>query len=139
MIEAALLVRAGRVRVGLPVSQLQAVTDPTPVVPVPSTEPSLAGVSTVRGAMLPVISLHLLLGEPPEANSGMFVVVEVDGRALCLAVDEAETLLRGDPLPLPPDADMPWARAVLRDGGAFVPLLDLEALADRLSETGRLT
>ena len=43
MIEAALLVRAGRVRVGLPVSQLQAVTDPTPVVPVPSTEPGAGG------------------------------------------------------------------------------------------------
>ena len=139
MIETALLVRAGRLRVGLPVSQLQAVTDPAAVVPVPSTEPSLAGVTTVRGAMLPVISLHALLGEPPEHNSGMFVVVEIDGSSLCLAVDEAETLLRGEPLPLPPDAEMPWARAVLRDGDAFVPLLDLEALAGRLSETGRLT
>ena len=59
--------------------------------------------------------------------------------AVRLAVEGAETLARGDVMPLPPNAAMPWARAVLRDGDALVPLLDLEALAERLAATGRAT
>ena len=139
MSEAFLLVAAAGTRVALSVSQLEAVTAAGEIVPVPVAEPAMAGVATVRGETLPVISLALLLrgNESPEA--GVFVIVHAGGIRLCIAVEEAETLSRGDVMPLPPDGAIPWARAVLRDAGAFVPLLDLEALAERLAATGRAT
>ncbi len=137
MSEAFLLVTAGSLRVALAVGQLEAVTDSSEVVPVPVAEPAMAGVTTARGETVPVLSLARLLGTPSALEADVFVLVRSSGVRLCLAVESAETLARGDVLPLPPDSAMPWARAVLRDGDALVPLLDLEALAERLAATGR--
>ena len=137
MSEAFLLVSAGGTRVALGVAQLEAVTEGGDVVPVPVAEPAMAGVTTVRGETVPVISLARLLGVSAEAPADAFVLVCAGGVRLCIAVESAETLARGDVMPLPPDGAMPWARAVLRDGDSLVPLLDLEALAERLAATGR--
>lgn len=139
MSETFLLVAAAGTRVALSVSQLEAVTAAGDVVPVPVAEPAMAGVTTVRGETLPVISLARLLGANESQEAAAFVLVRAGGIRLCIAVEEAETLSRGVVMPLPPDGAMPWARAVLRDGAAFVPLLDLEALAERLAATGRAT
>jgi chemotaxis signal transduction protein len=132
-----LLVAAGGRRVGLPVGQLEAVTEAGEIIPLPVAEPAMAGVTTVRGETVPVISLSRLLGLEDSPETGAFVLVRAGGARICLAVEAAETLARGDVLPLTPDVAMPWAHAVLRHGDAFVPLLDLEALAERLAETGR--
>lgn len=136
MSDAFLLVAAGGTRIALPLAQLEGVTSASPVVPVPTGEPAVAGVATIRGETLPVVSLAALLGvAAPPADA--FVLVDTGGVRICLAVDEAETLARGEQLPLPGGGTMPWARAVLRTGGGYVPLLDLEALAERLAATGR--
>jgi purine-binding chemotaxis protein CheW len=132
-----LLVAAGGCRVALPVAQLEAVTDAGEIAALPVAEPAVAGVTTVRGETLPVISLARLLGREAAEGSGAFVLVNAGGARICLAVEHAETLSRGDVMLLPADGAMPWARAVLRDGEALVPLLDLEALAERLAATGR--
>lgn len=137
MSEAYLLVAAGERRVGLRVAQLEAVIDAGEIVPVPVAEPAMAGVTTVRGETLPVISLARLLGASGPPDGSVFVLVHAGGARVCLAVEDAVTLSRGEVMPLPPDGAMPWARAVLRDGELFVPLLDLEALAERLAATGR--
>jgi chemotaxis signal transduction protein len=137
MSEAFLLVTAGSLRVALAVAQLEAVTEGTEVVAVPVAEPAMTGVTTVRGETVPVISLARLLGTAPAQDADAFVVVRTGGVRLCLAVESAETLAKGEVMPLPPDGAMPWARAVLRDGDSLVPLLDLEALAERLAATGR--
>jgi len=132
-----LVVAAGACRVALPVAQLEAVTDAGDIAALPVAEPAMVGVATVRGETLPVISLARLLDTDASRDPGVFVLVNAGGTRICLAVEDAETLSRGDVLPLPPDGATPWARAVLRDGEALVPLLDLEALAERLAATGR--
>ncbi len=132
-----LLVAAGGCRVALPVAQLEAVTDAGEIATLPVAEPAMVGVATVRGETLPVISLARLLGAEASDGSGTFVLVDAGGTRICLAVEHAETLSRGEVMPLPADGATPWARAVLRDGEALVPLLDLEALAERLAATGR--
>ena len=139
MSEAFLLVSAGGLRVALGVAQLEEVTEGRKVVPVPVAEPAMAGVTTLRGETVPVIALDRLLGVPPGREADVFVLVRAGGIRLCIAVEDAETLARGDVMPLPADGAMPWARAVLRDGDSLVPLLDLEALAERLAATGRAT
>ena len=139
MAEAYLLVAAGGRQVGLPVAQLEAVTDTVAFVPVPSTEPALRGVGTLRGGTLPIVDLQALLaGSSPGAVRGeLAVIVLAGGVRLCLEVDAADVVLGGEPMPVPRDASMPWARAVMRHEGVLVPLLDLGALGARLTETGQ--
>jgi chemotaxis signal transduction protein len=137
--EAYLLVSAGGRQVGLPVVQLEGVADPGLVTAVPSGEPSLRGISTVRGVTLPVVSLRALLDGTGvgEAPAEVAVIVSVGGIRLCLEVDAVDIVFRGEPMPAVGEGSTPWARSVTRHEGKLVPLLDLGALGARLTETGR--
>ncbi|HET8634303.1 MAG TPA: chemotaxis protein CheW [Gemmatimonadales bacterium] len=135
-----LVVHAAGRAVGLPVEHLEAVTSPGDVVPVPSQEPALRGVVTLRGAVLPVVHLGALMdgGRCPDGQAGAAVVVTVAAQRFCLEVDDAEVVQSGELLPLPRERALPWAGALVRRGEELLPLLDLAALAARLNETGRL-
>jgi chemotaxis signal transduction protein len=131
-----LLVRAGGHRVGLEVSQVVEVTQLGPVHPVPAVEPAVRGISAIHGRMMLVIHLGSLLAGvrcPAEVGS-VAVLVTLDGRHMCLEVDEAEILLREPALPVPPGETLPWAIGVARHSDGLVPLLDLSALSSRLTE-----
>ncbi len=132
-----LLVRAGGRRVGLALDQVVEVLDLGPVYPVPSTEPSVRGVTTSRGRIVPLVHLASLLegGGGTTAGGGTAVMVRLGGRRLCIEVDDAEEVLREPGLPVPSDVSLPFAVAVARQGNGVVPLLDLTALGDRISET----
>jgi chemotaxis signal transduction protein len=131
-----LLVRAGSRRVGLELSHVVEVTHLGRVHPVPAVEPAVRGVAAVHGRMVPVIHLGALLdGVPYPAEAGtMAVVVNVEGRRVCLEIEEAEILVREAALPIPPGETLPWAVGVARYADGLVPLLDLSALSSRLME-----
>ena len=63
------------------------------------------------------------------------MLVQLAGRRVCLEVDEAEEVLREPGLPVPPDISLPFAVAVARQESGLVPLLDLTAVGDRITET----
>ncbi len=133
-----LLVHAGGRAVGLPVEYLVAVTEPGIAHAVPSSEPALRGVATVRGETMPLVHLGALLAGsacPPEPAL-VGVVVSVGGARICLEVDVADIVVREKALPLPRATAMPWARAIVRRPEGPVPLLDLTALGARLAERG---
>jgi chemotaxis signal transduction protein len=131
-----LLVRAGGRLVGLPLDRVVEVLDPGAAFPVPSLEPAIRGVAIVRGRILPLVHLGALLDDVacPHSRSETGVLVEIDGRRLCLEVDAAESVHYGAGLPVPAGAALPWAAAVARTEGGLVPLLDLTALGARLTE-----
>jgi chemotaxis signal transduction protein len=129
-----LLVRAGGRRVGLALDQVIEVVDLGPVHPVPSTDPSVRGVTASRGRIVPLLRLATLLGASGGAG-GTAVLVGIDGRRLCLEVDDAEEVLRDPGLPVPPDVSLPFAIAVARRPDGIVPLLDLTAVGARIAET----
>lgn len=135
-----LVVHAAGRAVGLPVEHLEAVTSPGDVVPVPSQEPAMRGVATLRGAVVPVVHLGALLAGQrcPGESGATAVVVTVAAQRFCLEVDDAEVVQSGELLPLPRDRSLPWAGALVRCGDEVLPLLDLAALGARLNETGRL-
>ena len=135
-----LVVHAAGRAVGLPVEHLEAVTSPGHVVPVPSQEPAMRGVATLRGAVLPVVHLGALMagGRCPGESAAAAVVVSVATQRFCLEVDDAEVVQSGELLPLPRERALPWAGALVRRGDELLPLLDLAALSARLNETGRL-
>jgi chemotaxis signal transduction protein len=131
-----LLVRTGSRRVGLELSHVVEVTDIGVVHPVPAIDPALRGVAAVHGQMVPVVHLGALLEArpcPPRAGS-LAVLIAVEGRRMCLEVDDAEIVVREPALPVPPGATLPWAVGVARHPDGLVPLLDLFALSSRFVE-----
>jgi chemotaxis signal transduction protein len=132
-----LLVRTGVRRVGLPLTDVIQVLDPGPVYPVPSQEPAVRGVTTTREGIMPLVHLGALLDGTgcPERRGDATILVRVDGRPLCLEVDDAEEVLSERGHSVPPGATLPFAAAVARLPEGLVPLLDLTALVARISET----
>ena len=129
-----LLVRAGGRRVGLRLDQVIEVLDLGPVHPVPSTDPSVRGVTSSRGQIVPLIHLATLLGGG-DGPGGTAVVVRLDTRRVCVEVDDAEEVLREPGVPVPAEISLPFAVAVARRPEGIVPLLDLTAVGNRLAET----
>jgi purine-binding chemotaxis protein CheW len=131
-----LLVRSGGKRVGLELSHVVEVIQVGPVHPVPSRDPAVRGVVDVRGRMIPVVNLGALLdAEAGSAPAGdLVVVVRVDGRRVCLEIDDAEVVVREPALPIPQGSTLPWAIGVARHADGLVPLLDLAALSSRFME-----
>jgi chemotaxis signal transduction protein len=132
-----LLVRTGARRIGLALTDVIEVLDAGPVYPVPSQEPSVRGVTTARNGIVPLVHLGALLGGTacPERRGETTILIRVDGRHLCLEVDDAEEVLSAPGLPVPPGSTLPFAAAVARLPEGLVPLLDLTALVARISET----
>ncbi len=132
-----LLVRAGGRLAGLPLSRVVEVLPPGGVHSVPSRESFVRGIASVRGRLVIVVHLGAMLeGVPcPPVRGEASVMVEVDGRRLCLEVDDAEEVLLGTGLPIPHGTTLPWASAVARHRDGLVPLLDLDALGARIRET----
>lgn len=131
-----LLVRAGGRSVGLKLSHVIAVVQLGEVRPVPVVEQAVRGLVAMQGRMVPLVHLASLLqgtGHPEEVGT-TGVVIMVEGKRVCLEVEEAEVLLHEPALPVPAGETLPWAIGVARHDGGLVPLLDLSALSSRLLE-----
>jgi chemotaxis signal transduction protein len=131
-----LLVRAGSRFVGLELSHVIAVTQLGEVRSVPVIEPAVRGLVAMQGRMVPLVHLASLLqgtAHPTEVGT-TGVVILVEGKRVCLEVEEAEILLHEPALPVPAGETLPWATGVARHDGELVPLLDLSALSSRLLE-----
>jgi chemotaxis signal transduction protein len=131
-----LLVRAGGRRVGLPLVDVLQVIALGEVHPVPVVEPSVRGLVAIQGRMLPLVHLASLLDgvSKPSSQSGLGVVVSIEGRRMCLEVEDADLLVKEPALPVPPGETMPWAVGVARHPDGLVPLLDLTTLSSRIME-----
>jgi purine-binding chemotaxis protein CheW len=129
-----LLVRAEQRAYGLPLERVVEVADLTEVLDVPRAEPSIRGLTPLRGRLVPLVHLGAFLGgrEPPDERGRAAVLVELGGRFLALEVDDADEVVRGAALPLPDDAALPWAVGVAARTAGLVPILDLEALGERI-------
>jgi chemotaxis signal transduction protein len=129
-----LLVRVGGREFGLPISRVLEVADTTEVLDVPRRTPALRGLTPARGRLVPLVHLGALLGgraAPPERGRSHVLVALSGARVAALEVDDADEVVRDDPLPVPAGQDLPWAGGVARRGDAVVPVLDLAALEER--------
>jgi chemotaxis signal transduction protein len=129
-------VRTGSRLVGLELAHVVEVMQVNSIHPVPSREPAVRGVTDVHGRITPVLHLGALLeAEVRPADFGnLVVVVLVDGRKVCLEIDEAQLVVREPALPVPAGSTLPWAIGVARRPEGLVPLLDLTALSSRFME-----
>ena len=131
-----LLVRAEGRLYGLPVGRVLEVADAGAVLDVPRTLLAVRGLTPLRGRLVPLINLAALLagGTAPAAPVRTVVLVELGaaGRQVAFEVDDADAVVRESVLPVPRGQSLPWAAGVAEQNGTLVPILDLEALGDRI-------
>jgi len=131
-----LLVRSEGKSYGLPVARVLEVGDATEVLSVPRKLPAVRGLTPLRGRLVPLIHLGAFLsGKPAPAVEGVrtVVLVELAGKQIAFEVDDADAVVREQPLPVPRGQTLPWAAGVAEQAGGLVPILDLDALGDRIS------
>jgi chemotaxis signal transduction protein len=133
-----LLVRVDAKTYGLPLGRVLEVGDLGEVLDVPHTLAAMRGLTPLRGRLVPLLHLGALLGEraPPAQAGSTAVLVELGAgegvRHVALEVDDAEDVVREAALPVPRGESLPWASGVARRRGTLVPILDLDALGDRI-------
>jgi chemotaxis signal transduction protein len=138
-----LLVRSEGKSYGLPVARVLEVGDATEVLHIPRKLPAVRGLTPLRGRLVPLIHLGAFLtgSDAPAASSGTpstvrtVVLVELGagGRQVAFEVDDADAVVREQPLPVPRGQTLPWAAGVAEQEGGLVPILDLDALGDRIA------
>ena len=136
-----LLVRSEGKSYGLPIGRVLEVGDATEVLNIPRKLPAVRGLTPLRGRLVPLIHLAAFLTgteAPATAASGVRTIVLVElgagGRQVALEVDDADAVVREQPLPVPRGQTLPWAAGVAeQEGGGLVPILDLDALGDRIA------
>lgn len=129
-----LLVRAEQRAYGLPLDHVVEVADLAEVLEVPRAEVAVRGLMPLRGRLVPLVHLGAFLGQraPPPERGRAAVLVQLAGRLLAFEVDDAEEVVRETALPLPDGQPLPWATGVAPRQEGLVPILDLEALGDRI-------
>lgn len=129
-----LLVRAEQRPYGLPLERVVEVADLTEVLDVPHSDAAVRGLTPLRGRLVPLVHLGALLGlrAPPPERGRAAVLLELAGRLVAFEVDDADEVVRAAPLPLPDDESLPWAVGVAPRGDGLVPILDLDALGERI-------
>jgi len=135
-----LLVRTEGKTYGLPVGSVLEVGDTTEVLNIPRKVPAIRGLTPLRGRLVPLIHLGAFLTgreAPPDTAARVRTVVLVElgasGRQVAFEVDDADAVVREQPLPVPRGQTLPWAAGVAeQEGGGLVPILDLDALGDRI-------
>lgn len=133
-----LLVRSEGKPYGLPVARVLEVGDATEVLTVPRNLPAVRGLTPLRGRLVPLIHLGAFLaGRAAPESTGVrtIVLVEIKGQQVAFEVDDADAVIREQPLPVPPGRSLPWASGVAEQegGNELVPILDLDALGDRIA------
>lgn len=131
-----LLVRSGGREVGLPLDRVLEVGGIGAINAVPGTAPAVRGVTEARGRLVPIAHLGALLaGEacPPLVAEQTQVLALVDGQWLALEVEAADAAPSDAILPPPEGSGLAsWVVGVVRRDKTWIPVLNLDALADRL-------
>jgi chemotaxis signal transduction protein len=129
-----LLVRAGGNRYGLRLDQVLEVIEGAKASPAPTVHPSVRGVTRMRGATVPLVSLASLVADAPAppVSSETAVLARCLGSHIALEVDDADAVLSDDPDVVPDAWRLPWVCGVVRRDGTHLPVIDLDVLAERL-------
>lgn len=135
-----LLVRSEGKLYGLPVARVLEVGDATEVLSIPRKLPAMRGLTPLRGRLVPLVHLGAFLtgsdapgGPPSGTRTVVLVELGASGKQVAFEVDDADAVVREHPLPVPRGQTLPWAAGVAeQEDGGLVPILDLDALGDRI-------
>ena len=101
----------------------------------------MRGVTEARGRLVPLLHLGAFLADrpAPELRGTATVLVRAGGRPVCLEVDDAFVVQRGEVMPASSMPGLPYAAAIARQQDGTVPILDLNALGERIAGAGAST
>ena len=134
-----LLIRVDGKAYGLPLARVLEVGDLGEVLDVPRALAAVRGLTPLRGRLVPLVHLGALMGEraAPSERGRAAVLVQIGAgegvRQVAFEVDDADDVVREAALPVPQGESLRWASGVARRRGALVPILDLDALGDRIA------
>ncbi len=130
-----LLVRSNGNLFGLPLEGVVEVVDGARPFSVPGVVAGVRGATRIRDKTMAVVHLAALLtGEPmPDEPSPTVVVARCASRRIALEVDDADEVVRGGILPVPPGGRYPWAVGIAERNDALVPVVDFQSLGERLA------
>ena len=125
---------------GLPLQEILEVGDVPAVEPVPGSAPAVRGVMRARGRLVPLAHLGALVSGqscPAPAAERSVVLATIADRWLALEVEQVDAAPEEVVLP-PPDGSALAALTlgVVRRDERWIPILNLEALAERLQGEG---
>ncbi len=130
-----LLIRVSGDRYGLPIEEVLEVADDAKAEMVPGGQHAVRGIARIRGRMMPVVHLEALLTgcSPPNECTHTVVVARCGDRRVAFEVDDADAVVREAPVSIPPEAGLPWVSGVARHDEELIPILDMDALSERLT------
>jgi chemotaxis signal transduction protein len=136
-----LVVRAGGERFGVPLLSVREVVDAAPPRPVPAPLAAVRGVMPLRDRFYTLVHLGALVSggdtTPPPALGETAVITMLDGPVVAFEVDDVEAVVEsGATLVGSAAGGSSGVDDVWRVGGELVSVLDLAALAGRLTEAG---
>jgi purine-binding chemotaxis protein CheW len=81
--------KVGEVHYAVPIASVREIVNPLPLTPLPHSPPSVAGVADHRGEVIPIVDLRtrFALREASDYRRAKWILVEVEGRTIGLAVD----------------------------------------------------
>jgi purine-binding chemotaxis protein CheW len=121
-----LICRSDTLRYAVPLAQVIETMRPLPVKQVADMPAFVLGVSIIRGKGVPVLDTALLVSACSSAHPARYVVIKINARTVCLAVDEVVGI-RNVPLTLRADVPRllnPFNSEIL----AAIAILDAELL-----------
>ncbi|HET7543336.1 MAG TPA: chemotaxis protein CheW [Polyangiaceae bacterium] len=79
----------GDINYAVPIASVREIVNPVPLAALPHAPPAVAGVADHRGEILPIIDLRVRFGLTAQADArrGKWILIEVEGRGVGLAVD----------------------------------------------------
>lgn len=139
-----LFFRVGSVPCALPATEVESVERALEVTPAVGVPRSVAGVTVVRGAVVPVLDLHWLFRQPTVPAEGCFLVIRSqDGTPVALRVSETEDIehveeRRFQALRIPGSSSRFARKVIVRENGQLYLVLDPTRLvAKGQGATGR--
>ncbi len=133
--ERLLVFQVGSERFGVALAAVREVVDAPAMRRLPDAPPSLVGVTTVRGELVPVYDAWIILDvENVNAAPGAALVFSTGARCVALAIDDVfdPMLVEGHELrPMPGAADAMIHGLVRRDGDLVV-VVDADALVETM-------
>ena len=130
-----LLIRVSGDRYGLPIEEVVEVVDDAKAETVPGAQQAVRGIAIIRGRTVPVVHLGALLTgcSPPNECARTVVVARCGDCRVAFEVDDADAVVREAPVSVPPEAHLPWISGVARHSEELIPILDMDALSERLT------
>lgn len=130
-----LVIRVSGDRYGLPIEEVVEVVDDAKAETVPGAQHAVRGIARIRGRMVPVVHLGALLTgcSPPSECTHTVVVVRCGDRRVAFEVDDADAVVRAVPVSVSSEVRLPWISGVARHNDDLIPILDMDALSERLT------